>query len=539
MREASRRWESESQINDYILLGEILRKERSAMKQEAVDAVLRSRSSLKEKIERISHIDQTGERFASRGRRPEDSAVEPESGIILDSVNEYEQNELLIIKRNRSKLMRTHTENPFFRYVFREYGKIRRFAVRSGMLSFRFPFQLRLNRDALERISAVYQPGILKMVLAVLEQLIRDGWSYLEKYEYNCIVVFHEFCKSLMKADFLGLPRGDRDLLQRFAELERYFLVLQGDRQIRDTVFSALEKSMDAAPGRAAEVRECGERARNLTAESDRRPTLGNLFLALNMMSWRRFFVLSDLIHGPAGRLASDAVFDCPNKVRLAIHAYIADQEAVLGRLIQERAQILKERVLIPVDPKGEIDHGTLMRFYNERTESDSASTFSRDSEKILLLLVRLVDLFMKTYRPLFCNTLAFEPSGTGFLFEPSVFGSDFDTLAHVAKKLERHAYSYGSITRQRFLEIRNTNKTATRIEAEEFSLAKEVLAALHAIVQKLAYRLSEKIASFSAGSGPEPGPSGGASLPEFDPASWREKPRVRHFNTRRRSPTA
>jgi len=64
VKKPSPRSENDSQIPDYIRLGVILQKERSPLKQEAVDAVLRSRASLGEKIERINHIDESDERYA-------------------------------------------------------------------------------------------------------------------------------------------------------------------------------------------------------------------------------------------------------------------------------------------------------------------------------------------------------------------------------------------------------------------------------------------------------------------------------------------
>ncbi|MEJ2664936.1 MAG: hypothetical protein P8107_13005, partial [Spirochaetia bacterium] len=75
MVDSSRKHNKKSQINDYIRLGVVLKKERSPLKQQAVDSILRSRVSLKEKIEQIKHIDRAEERYGKpEFRKPESSA---------------------------------------------------------------------------------------------------------------------------------------------------------------------------------------------------------------------------------------------------------------------------------------------------------------------------------------------------------------------------------------------------------------------------------------------------------------------------------
>jgi hypothetical protein len=125
---------------------------------------------------------------------------------------------------------------------------------------------------------------------------------------------------------------------------------------------------------------------------------------------------------------------------------------------------------------------------------------------------------YLKSFRPLLHGMLLFEtddideaerrlqdlnsadtaPGVQGIVFQDSFFGPDMDRLMYALKKLERHSFSFGSITRQRYLEIRQKNKTSTRIEAEALALINELLAYLHAIAQK--------IASVLVSSGPQSG---------------------------------
>jgi hypothetical protein len=231
---------------------------------------------------------------------------------------------------------------------------------------------------------------------------------------------------------------------------------------------------------------------RLLFAESENLPTFGNLILGLNMLRWRRFLVMTDLLDRSAGNLVSHVVFDCPGQVRVAINAFIEEQEIRLRDLVRERLRLAEEIDFFPLDGNGAIEFGELIRFYGRQYDRETNASWNRDTDQILFFLVRIIELFIAAFRPLLCETLVFDPSGSGDVFEGAVFDQDFDLLARAEKRLERHTFSFGSISRSRYQDIRSTNKTATRIEAEAFSIVTDTLSRLHAIARKLTYHLTQ-----------------------------------------------
>ncbi len=504
-----------SQINDYIRLGNILKKERSPLKQTAVDAILRSKTSLKDKIEQIIHIDHTDERYGKPESPRQESSVMTAKDRAVGETDDDEQNQIKIIKKGQYKIKRPYTENSFFNFLFREYRKIKQFGIMSRILVVKFLFRVRINPGALESIYTEYVQKNVQRILSILKPVILTGWRVLDKYEYNCIVTLIEFYQSLMKTEFRNLPCGDRQLLNQFKNMERLFLVLHSDREILEAVFIALQKISDWEPAQDAELKETADHVRSLMYSEDNYPSLYNLILGLNMVRWRRFFILTDLINFNVKSVIPAAVFDCPDKVRIMIRTFIEEQESRLKKLVRERAELSKELSLFPMNTKAEIDYGSLTLFYNQQADTGKAEAFHRDSEQILFFLIRFADIFIKSFRPLLSGMIAFDPPETGIVFPNAFFGSEIDHLNYSLKKLERHTFSYGSISRQRYLEIRETNKTATRLEAEAFSIVNEILVYIHEIARKLSVVLVSH--GFPGTVPPESGSSAEDSIPYAD----------------------
>jgi hypothetical protein len=491
MRNFPRGRKGESQISDYIRLGAILQKERSPLKQEAVDAVLRSRASLRDKIEKINHIDEAAERYAPPPAPAKKPAAEPEPDPMFGQTDEEELSALRLAKRNQLKLVRLQAETRFLPFLFREYGLIKRFGAKSGVLDFGFPCRMALSKEGLESIASDVERVDLRALGAVLAQIVQNGWRVLEKYEYNCVVALYEYCRCLAGVGIHALDRHDRFLIHRLKELERLYLVLHSSPAVRAAVFAALDKLIDHAPGRETQTRECAERVRTLLAESDSRPTVGGLILGLNMLRWRRFFTMADLADRSEGNLFCGAAFDCPDDVRLAINEFIEKHETRLKNLVREQAGLDREIEFFPKDENGEVVYRELSRFYCRQADPEKIGTWARDTDQILFFLARVVDLYIANFRPLLCEPVAFEPTGSGCLFDSALFDSDLDLLARAQKQLERHTFSFGGMTRSRYQEIRGTHQTATRIEAEAFSIVTEILSRLHALAQKLTSRLA------------------------------------------------
>jgi hypothetical protein len=497
MKDDSRYKNKKVHINDYIRLGQILQKVRSPLKQEAVDAVLHSEASLRQKIDQIAHIDRTDERYAKPKVRQEETFPHKQKDKAIPAGDEVDE-QIQIAKRNQIKIKRLQTHNGFFKFLLREYGRIKQFGVRSKILVVRFPFRLRINPRALEIIHAEYVRESARDILSALESILPNAWRVLDKYEYNCLVACAEFCGQLLKTEFLGLPCRERTLLFRFRELERLFLVLHSDRQIIKSVFLALDKLRKREPEREQMWHKIEGNLRLLFNNSDDYPSIHNLILGLNMIHWRRFFLLSDFIDHGVGNVIASSAFDCLENVRNMIQIFIEEQEAKLVKLVKERSELTREIALLPVNAKGEVDYSTLIVFYNQQVSPEQTGAFNRDAEQVLFFMIRLIDFFIKSFQPLLNGTLMFESSEMGIIFPDDICSSDVDRLIYSLKKLERHAFSFGSFTRQRYLEIRNTNKIATSTEAEAFSIINEILMSVHAIGRKISSVIALDNAAFA-----------------------------------------
>jgi hypothetical protein len=505
---------NESQSSDNKRLAAILQVERSDLKQEAVEAVLRSPASLRDKIERIEHIDGTNERHAQR--EPGHTTAFPAEGgeLLAEGMDEDEQKELRRAKSNLVKLIKTQSEKRFLAFLLRDYGKVKRFGDKSGVLAAAFPFRFVLAKRALDRVASDLERVDLPALGVALRQIVQTGWRVLTRFEYNCVVELLEYCRCLAAAEFRSLTRNERRLVHRFKEMERLHILFHGDRNARDGVFAALAKICAEDPRGAAQARECEGRVRTLLADSEAQPTIGNLILGLNMMRWRRFVTMTDLADFSAGGFVCRTVFDCPDKVRLAIDAFVEARENRLNVLVQEYARIAEEVRFFPLDGKGGADYRDLIGFYGKQTDPDMPGSWKHDSQQVLSFLIRIVDLFVSAFRAPLSGLKNIRLAAGGDSFQTANFDSDFDFLTRARKLLERHTFLYGSISLTRFLEIRKTNKTATEIEAEAYSFASEILSRLRAIARKLSARLApQEGADPENAVGPEDG-SGAPAIP-------------------------
>jgi hypothetical protein len=520
MKKPDRDGQKKIHEDNSIRLGSLLNKGRSPLKQEAVDAVRLSSASLREKIERIEHIDGVSERYTPEETpRPAPAHRPPENDDLSVQLDDEEHNELRQAAAHRQKLIRPQTENRFLPYLVREYPKIKKFGATCGVLEPRFPFRFTLSKRALGTIAADLERIQLPSSVAALEQVIQNGWRFLEKFEYNCILVLEEYCRTLAVVDFPTLHRSDRLLLHRFKDLERLYLLLQ-DPRVRSGVFSGLEKAASENPHGAIQMMKCESRARALLAETSGHPTVGNLILGLTMIRWRRFFRLSELADYSVGGLVCRTFFNCPDKVHLAINAFIETREVRLRTLIRERARLAREIDFFPLDQRGRVNYEDLIGFYNRKFDPDNSGSWKRDGEQVLFFLVRIIDLFINKFRFVLETLRGLKPA------DGAAFGVDFDRLAFAEKRLERHTFLYGSISRSRYLEIRETNKTATEIEAEAFSIVADLLAHLHSIARRVSFHLSLPTETADAGiAGAEVPVESGKVEPDDQSVPVMEKP--------------
>ena len=129
-----------------------------------------------------------------------------------------EDEDALVMKRilrNRRNIKSFHTQASFFRFLFFEYKHIRNFGNVSHIFFPNiFPPGIQLSKDVCTTFTKYLQPWSVS-IFKTTTHIIKTGWPYLNKKEYNLIVVLKKLCEKIVKTDFTILNYSDKNLINK------------------------------------------------------------------------------------------------------------------------------------------------------------------------------------------------------------------------------------------------------------------------------------------------------------------------------------
>jgi len=387
--------------------------------------------------------------------------------------------------KNRRSIKPFHTQASYFRYLFLEYRKIRYFGnVTHIFLPRIVPSGIQLSRDVGTTFTTYLQPWSVEL-FEILSSVLSTGWRYLDKKEFNLLVVLKKLCEKIVKTDFSLPDLKNRNLLEKYRSLEMLFLVLHYRQDYPEILISALKRALKKVPD-IKDSQSVVLLVRRIINRDDELPSLYNFLLGLNMLKYRRYFEINDLIHANSGEVVSEEVFECEGETYHEINQCIAESRKELLSLQKKLLEIQHLKQYLPLDEKGEIDYKIIEYFY-ESNEQRKKCSFTEDLEDVVGLSARLLGLFVNSFENILNGKIYIPGVGNVELFARSFFQVDLTKLKYIIEKLGKITYYLEShFTFEQYLALLQPRKVVHRYEAEAKQLIDEGLVLLHDMGNKL-----------------------------------------------------
>jgi hypothetical protein len=425
------------------------------------------------------------------------AALHRERGNTIDEGNEETQHteELRRVWRNRRAIKADPKGSSFFRYVFVEYRKIRAF----GNLTHVFfpkliPSGMRLSVDVGPTFTKHLQPMALQL-FQVLSHALRSGWPLLEKKEYNLLVVLGKLLEKIAATDFARLDASDKNVIDKLRSLESHFLVVHYRPEYPEIILSALEKIQKKdLSSRKEDLRNAAPLVKKILNRDDELPSLYNFLLGLNMLKYRRYFELHDLIDRGAGEMVSTDVFECEKQTQEEIDFFIEDAKRELVSLHKRKLEILQVKTYLPGDENGRIDF-KILEFFYESNEDAVHFDFTSDQENLFLFTTRLLKTFLSSFENILNGKILVSGVGNVELFARNFFQIEFTKLRGYTDKLEAAAYGLQAQTSySHYLLTKSGKRAVLADEGEVFGVLQDALVLLFDLGKKLDRILHSRI---------------------------------------------
>jgi hypothetical protein len=450
-----------------ITLGKLLKRNRPPEKQREVQVILAGDLSNREKISRIQILDEN-DISETPHKVPKKKGTHRTYRYFGSQLNHTGKSRA---QKNREKIKRSLVPSPIFRYLFRELPRIRAFGVKSGILKPKF-LGVRAAPEIRSYLLTFLQP-LASDCLNFITQLIGNGWLYLTKKDYNLLVLFQRFCKSVVEFNFLKLNPKDRNCVDNLKNIERQFLALHYREEFIGKIINGTETLIKNNRREIPNLESLPSLIKKITTVGGEEQTFGNILLCLNMVKYRKYVTVKDLMKQDIGEAVDTAFFDCSELTQKEIDRYIEETINRLKLLHQERYEIARLQNYVHVDESDNLILDRLQFFY-QNTLHNEEYDFDEDRKQVNSFAVKFVSLFRNVYEPILNGKLELSHLGSVQLFPQAVFKEKFIQLEMVQKKIEALLFKLPHFPRKRYLDLKNTGQGAIMAEAETVGLIDE-----------------------------------------------------------------
>jgi len=456
-----------------------------------IDKILLSRSSLEEKISAIQSIIKVHEP-ASNTKAPylepeteaeqltdiqvssldvQESPREDQGSLILGG-DEYQSDSDVLrdtfqqIYKNRKKLKAEISSGNFIQYIFQDLWKILPFArdtscIKGRLLYFFLQFPDDLAWEYIQQL----QKKTLPYLRDTLEACERKAWLFLEKSEFNSLMIVKEMVAYLLEIKEPSL-KVDHFKDHPFHKLEPMYLTLSFIcQEVKDlgAIIQKVYRNIPELPGSPATIISSIDK---LLQNDPTKKNLSSFILSINMVEHFRFLSFEDLFNTPSGELISSSEFDCSDFIQVEIRKYVKELEFRLASLLKRRDTLLPEENS-DSDSETEVDLAFFYSFGDDllqkahtildpkkrgiQSSDDQTQMFEKDKLHPILFLIRFSARWLHTVKPILCGTLPLT-NGVKRIFHQDVFGNYVEKIEIALSSLGKYLQKYGMLTQEQVL---------------------------------------------------------------------------------------
>jgi hypothetical protein len=380
----------------------------------------------------------------------------------------------------------SHTRTNLFRFVFSEYSKIRDFGKNTHILFPKlFPPGIQLNRDIQSTFAQYLQPQSIELY-KVLTHILKKRWAQIDRKEYNLLIILRKLCEKLSLTNFNLLKSTDRDLIDRLRAIEAYFLLLYSDPRYPELIASILGRVLEQDPVFKKHIPILTTLMNKILLSDIETPSLYNFLLGLNMIKYRRFFRLQDLIHRNCSNIVDGDLIEYEQDTQREISIFINECRKNLSFLFKKKLDLERIRQFLPFDEENEVDYKPLQYLY-ESPHPEEVYSYYQDQEDVVTFTVRILRIFRYSFENLFCDKINLYGYGKVSIFPHLYFKMEIDKIDTLIEQLENISYDYTNpISLKQYLTVKMSQSNTSKLETDVLLLLDEAVDLLYGLGKKV-----------------------------------------------------
>ncbi len=458
------------EAKDHIELGRLLQQTRDPDVKKSVRKIMACRTPIREKMQQIRELDEK--------QLPEDS-----EGRTSDGKKHPFNCSFSTIK---ASIKKPQLSASYLVYLLHHHREMSEFGKKAHVfINVFFPPCVRPDPDLMTTLGMRLQPNaseLLKMCNRALEQ----SWRYLEKKQHNLIVVVQLLCYEILSLNFKVLNFKDRLLSNRFRTLEALFLSLHYQLDYLPDFVESLRTVLKFDTDSKEESDRIEILVQRILFKEATLPSLYNFLLSLNQYMLRRFVDWEDLIFHDLGEIINTKEFAGKQELQAKIDSKIQDLRKQLELLRSRKKEILNLKRIIALEESGELSLTPLRNFYEQADVSKGSFNFQTDQNNVMCIFPRFLHAFDCTFDPLLNTKVSLGKMDPISLFAPSFFQMDFHRLRQLIGKFAGLAYDFRTLSKQRFLDLKEKRKDGIPAEYNIIRLIDDALDLIIQIGRKL-----------------------------------------------------
>jgi hypothetical protein len=456
----------QSETQQQLQILDLIKKQRSPEDDRKVHDIIASQLRLEEKIQEIRKIDQPDSPAPAAAKEKSDATPPPTLELIRIDNREYIRHNLRMMQKNMSR-------NKLIRYVLYDFWRLKNYGKKLNLFTaMLFPPKVLLNRSIAEGVLIIQEET--SKILPLVYFASEVGWLHLGKYEYNLLTKLKEFCETIMKID--AIPVKKHIPPDRFNDLRKALIACNYDEAYPTMIVNSLTAVLNQYVKTKPRSEITGNIAFALMVESAGSSCPYTLVVAAAMAQYRRFIKFRELINPVDGGVISDYDFDCDEKTRSKIDAHIYIVTKKIESLLEERKKV--ERINFFVNQfvpainadRGSYDFHLFVEFY-EAGAGVEKFQFIRDNDEIAIFVINYFKRFFSEFEKLLSDAVELESEGMVRLFSFEIANTELTHINNVLHALNKKLFSCPSLSRKRFMLLRDKKQPEVASPEESFIL--------------------------------------------------------------------
>ena len=486
--------------NAHIELGTLLKTERGQKHKAQIEALLQQPTSVEEKIEKIKQIDkERADKAGDKEKKPEQKDQSEKSVIVSAYPLKYRVSTLHAI------IKPLITRVSYFEFLYRHLSRILLFNNETEVLKIPLlPPRLKLNPSVRGYIQSRLRP-LARRGIEICDKVLLSGWIVLTKREYNLIVVLRQLLEFIVAHTFPSVKHGNRNLVDSMKPTESLFLALHHRSRYLDMVIAAIHKALSRNPDYEEELRSSTEVVKQILFPTRHGLSLHGLIVGLNILKYRRYLSLNELIVEDLGDLVNGVGFACSDNVRESIEEHVQKCRHRLLALDKQREEFKRLKNILDINSSGEVDFTILRDFTQQSAENRGDFTWDKEIADVLKFAARFFHAFGACFHDLMVDFITLNNRQDIRVFSPDLFEKELVDLGRFGERLAALSKTQLAIPKPRYLQLLKTGEGITAAEASALQLIGNGIETLLSLAKKIDWILSSRELKVRVSQEPKP----------------------------------